>query len=188
MLFREMLQHEHFSFQWRQVFRSLRLMELSGEVYSGYFFSGIPGPQFISPGALRFLQGHFPSNQKSDAVFWINAQDPVSTCGIPFEGLRTVLPRRVMSNHLTYHDKDLVLVSKRNGRSLNILVSPDHPDISRYFICLKHLLYRSFLPLNKITIESINDEPARQSPYFEVLGNCFDVVSDYKAIYLQRRI
>ena len=188
VLFREILQHEHLPFQWRQIFRSLRLMELAGEVYSGYFFAGIPGPQFISPAALRLLQGQFAQRKSSERVFWINAADPISCCGIPFDSFRTLLPRRVASNQLTYHDKDLVLVATRNGRHLDIRVSPDHPHLGRYFEGLRHLLYRSFQPLNKITIESINDEPARQSPYVEALENCFEVISDYKAIYLQRSI
>ncbi len=183
VLFRELLQHELFALQWRQLFRSLRLMELAGEVYSGYFFADIPGPQFISPAALRFIQGH-----KNDAVFWINAADPVSSCGLPFDKIRAVLPRRVMSSHLTYHGKDLVMVSTRNGKSLDIRVKPDHPLLDQYLGSFRHLLYRAFQPLNKITIESINEEAARQSPYFGVFEQNFDVVSDYKAIYLQRRI
>src|SRR5512143_223445 len=46
ILFRELLVNELPPLQWRAVFRSLRLMELSGEVMSGHFFQGISGPQF----------------------------------------------------------------------------------------------------------------------------------------------
>ena len=181
IVFRELLSHETTNLQWPNVFRSLRLMELSGEVYSGYFFQNIPGPQFISPGALRFLVG-----TRRDKIFWINATDPISNCGMPIDELRDTLPRRVVSNHLTYHGNDLVMVSERNGKALTIHVPPDHPGLDRYFIGLKHLIYRSFQPLKKITIESINNQPARKSPYFPSLENSFEVVSDYKAIYLQR--
>ena len=66
--------------QWRPVFRSLRLMELSGEVLSGYFFrrpwrSAVHCPR--KP--FRLLQEPLPE----DAVFWINAADPASLCGSP---------------------------------------------------------------------------------------------------------
>ncbi len=56
ILFRELLQRELPAMSWSGVFRSLRIMELSGEVLAGYFFEGIPGPQFISPQAFRRLQ------------------------------------------------------------------------------------------------------------------------------------
>jgi len=34
--------------QWSKIFRTLQIMELSGEILSGYFFEGVPGLQFIS--------------------------------------------------------------------------------------------------------------------------------------------
>ncbi len=181
IVFRELLQHELPVLQWRNIFRSLRLMELSGEVFSGYFFSDITGPQFISPEGLRFLQ-----SDDSNEIFWINATDPASSCGMSLLNLRNVLPRRLNSNHLTYHGNELVMVTSRNGKSLDIRVPADHPDLEMYFGCLQHLLYRSFQPVKKVTIESINDIPARKSPYLPRLENSFEVVSDYKSIYLQR--
>jgi ATP-dependent Lhr-like helicase len=78
ILFRTLLENESQQLQWRAVFRSLRLMELSGEVLSGYFFEGITGLQFVSHEAFRMLQEALPQ----DAVFWINAADPASLCGL----------------------------------------------------------------------------------------------------------
>lgn len=40
-------------------------MELSGEILVGHFFSGIPGPQFMSHRAFRQLSRGLPE----DAVF-----------------------------------------------------------------------------------------------------------------------
>ena len=60
------------------LFRSMRLMELSGEILSGYFFEDVPGPQFITPSALRLLG----SNAHSKRIFWINATEPISPCGL----------------------------------------------------------------------------------------------------------
>lgn len=178
VVFRELLLKELPGFQWRDIFRSLRLMELSGEVNSGHFFKDIPGPQFILPAALRVLQS--PS---SNEIYWINARDPVSLCGL---GLLDGLPRRVSGNHLVYHGSELVIISERAGKSLTIAVPTDHEDLPRYLNFLSHLLHRSFNALKKVSIEFINNEPARQSNYIDVLSARFNLVSDYKQVYLER--
>ena len=49
ILFREILENEPAPLGWSRLFRSLRVMEFSGEVIGGHFFAGIPGLQFISP-------------------------------------------------------------------------------------------------------------------------------------------
>jgi ATP-dependent Lhr-like helicase len=69
LVFKELLQNESPPFRWSSVFRALRLMELSGEVMTGYFFEGIPGPQFISHEAFRMLGKKLPE----DAVYWMSA-------------------------------------------------------------------------------------------------------------------
>ncbi|HEX9021712.1 MAG TPA: ATP-dependent helicase, partial [Nitrospirota bacterium] len=159
ILFRELLVNELPSLQWRALFRSLRLMELSGEVLSGYFFGGIPGPQFISHEAFRMLQGPLPR----DAVFWINAADPASLCGSGLEPLG--LPSRVPSTYLVYHGTKLVVIAKRQGKSLDILVSPEDQHLQGYFTLFKDLLSREFNPLQKVTVETVNGEPVAKSPY-----------------------
>ncbi len=55
ILFREIVAYELPPFRWGAIFRALRIMELSGEILSGYFFEGIPGIQFCSHDAFRFL-------------------------------------------------------------------------------------------------------------------------------------
>ena len=57
-------------------------MELSGEILVGHFFSGIPGPQFMSHRAFRQL----PRGLPEDAVFWMCATDPASLYGLPLTG------------------------------------------------------------------------------------------------------
>ena len=164
VLFRDLLVNELPPFQWRAVFRSLRLMELSGEVLSGYFFEGLSGPQFISHEAFRMLQE--PLQQ--DPVFWINAADPASLCGLGISAL--ALPPRIPSNYLVYHGSRLVMISKRQGKSLEIMVPPDNPHLADYFGLFKDLLTREFNPMQKITVETINGEPAVKSPYAGALG------------------
>jgi len=184
ILFRELLERELPAFQWRNVFRALRLMELSGEVLAGYFFHGIPGPQFISHQAFRRLQRRLPE----DVIYWINATDPASLCGIQLEAIRGSLPKRVASTHLVYRGTRLVAVSRRNGRNLTFNVPPDDPHLPEYISPLRHLLTRQFQPVHRITIETINDEEAARSPYLDMLRTAFDVQFDHKNVTLYRKL
>ena len=155
---------------------------MAGEVLTGYFFHGIPSLQFISPRALQFLQGRL----SQDAVYWFNAADPASMCGVQLDEIRGTLPRRLPSTHLVYHGAKLVIVSKRQGKQLDFHVTPDEPDMARYLGPLHHLLIRPFIPLRSITVETINDQPAATSPYLNVLRVAFEAVPDYRKISLYR--
>ncbi len=183
ILFRELLQKEWPTLRWSAIFRALRIMELSGEVISGIFFHGIPGPQFISQKGFRRLQ----QKLSEEKIFWINATDPVSLCGVQIDNLRRMLPPRVASTHLVYQGKNPKVVSKRNGKELSFLVPHDDPDLPNYFISLHHLLTRKFEPLRRITIETINDEKATESPYIPALRTTFDVSVDPKEVVLFRK-
>jgi ATP-dependent Lhr-like helicase len=184
ILFRELLQRELPPFRWPRIFRSLRLMELSGEVLAGCFFHGIPGPQFMSHRAFRVLQKRLPDA----AIFWINATDPASLCGIRLDALRGTLPKRVDSTHLVYRGHTVVLVSRRNGSSLTFRVPPDDPHLPEYFSSLRHLLTRKSQPLRRIIIETINGEKAVESPYVDALRTGFDVMIDFKNVILCRKV
>jgi ATP-dependent Lhr-like helicase len=164
VLFRDILVNELPPLQWRGVFRSLRLMELSGEVLSGYFFDGLSGPQFISHEAFRMLQEPLPK----DVVFWINASDPASPCGLGLTAL-SGLPSRIASTYLVYRGDRMVMISKRSGKHLDIMAQPGDEHLAEYFALFKDLLTREFNPLQKITVETINGEPALKSPYAESL-------------------
>ncbi|MBI4773869.1 MAG: DEAD/DEAH box helicase [Deltaproteobacteria bacterium] len=184
ILFRELLLNEVQAFRWPHLFRSLRLMELSGELLSGCFFEGIPGPQFISHKAFRALERALPD----DRIFWINAADPASLCGVPLDGLKAGLPRRIGSTHLVYKGRELEVISQRNGKILTFRVPPDDPRMQEYLGFLHHLLRRPFQPLRQIIIETVNDEEAYRSPYVDPLRTGFDAVVDYKRVVLYRRV
>jgi len=184
LVFRELLVREQPPFRWSDVFRTLRIMELSGEVLAGYFFDGIPGPQFMSQQAFRL----FLRKPPADAVFWMSAVDPASVCGLGFEGLRDGFPKRVEGAHLVFHGTRLVLVSQRKGRSLTIAAGPDEAGLGDYFGVLRHLLTRDFDPLSRIVIERINDEPAPASPYLPALRRVFEVVRDRSRVSLFRTL
>ncbi len=184
ILFRELLVRESIPLRWSSLFRSLRLMELSGEVLAGCFFQGIPGPQFISHEAFRLLQRKLPE----DAVYWFNATDPASLCGVQLEAIRGTLPKRLDTTHLVYRGKRIVLLSKGRGKSLTFHVPPDDPHLQSYLGPLRHLLTRQVQPLRRITIETINGDEAARSPYLDALRTGFDVMIDYKNVILCRRL
>ena len=181
LIFRELLAGEGTLFQWPGIFAALRLMELSGEVLSGHFFEGITGIQFISPEAFLFLNEPLPQ----DAVFWMNATDPASLCGIRLEALKGRFPSRIPSIHLVFQGEKRMAVSRRGNNSLELFIPPTDP---RLFDCLafyKTLLTREFSPEKGICLETINGKPALASEYAEPL-KAFGFVSYYNGLELRR--
>jgi ATP-dependent Lhr-like helicase len=142
----------------------LRLLELSGEVSAGHFFAGIPGLQFLSPHALRLLEGGLPG-----AIWWISAADPASPCGLGLQGLPYETPPRLASTHLIFHGAELALVSRRLGRDLVLRVPPRHRYLGGYLACLRALADREASPQKGIETETVNGEPALGSPYLDDL-------------------
>jgi ATP-dependent helicase Lhr and Lhr-like helicase len=184
IVFRELLARERPMLQWRSLFRTLRVMELSGEVQAGYFFQGIQGLQFVSTRAFNLLRRDLPL----DAVYWLNALDPVSPCGLGLEALQPDLPRRLPGCHLVYHGKNLVVVSRQQGRRLDIHVPADHPRLADYLAFLQYLLTRTVRPLQSLRVETINQLPAvDQTAYLAVLERLFEVVRDPKGVSLYQR-
>lgn len=165
IVFREMLTNELPPLQWGRVFKALRLMELSGEILSGHFFEGIPGLQFISHEAFRVLNDELPE----ESVYWINAADPASFCGLKIDALKGRLPSRLPSTYLVYHGCRLVVISRRNGGSLKIMAPSNDPRLEEYFGFFKILLARDFDPEKIILVETINDKPALDSEYAPAL-------------------
>jgi ATP-dependent Lhr-like helicase len=159
-------------------------MELSGEVLAGYFFHGIPGPQFISHQAFRMLQRKLPE----DAVYWVNATDPASICGLQVEAIRGTLPKRVAGTHVVYRGNRPVVISQRNGGKLTFNVPPDDPNLPEYLGFLHNLMSRQFQPVRRITVKTINGEDAAGSDYLDVLRTCFDTMVDYQSIILYRKV
>lgn len=182
ILFRELLARELPALRWGALFKAMRIMELSGELVGGYFFEGVAGAQFIRPAALRVLQEGIPQ----DAVYWMNAADPASPCGLSLDGLNDLPPRR-LSNYLVYHGKNLVMVVLRQGKELDLRVEPNHPDLPAYFSLFTDWMNRFERPVQSIAIETINSVPAAKSPYLGALRELFNVVDDYKRIVARKR-
>ncbi|MGA1839352.1 MAG: DEAD/DEAH box helicase [bacterium] len=180
VLFREILDHELKDLQWSSVFRSLRIMELSGEIMAGHFFKGISGMQFVSKNAYGKIRKKLPQ----DAIYWMNAADPASLCGIKIDSLKTRLPSRIPSNHLVFHGKRLVLISMQKGKKLVFFVPPDDPELPKYLKVFKVQLIRRFNPLKKIKVETVNEEPSVESPYKDALM-AFGFTKDYLSLVLR---
>jgi ATP-dependent Lhr-like helicase len=183
ILFRELLRNELPAFRWSAIFRALRLMELSGELLTGYFFHGIPGPQFMSHDAFRSLQRPL----SEEVVYWISATDPSSLCGIPLESLKGKLPRRIPGTHLVYRESVLILISRQSGKKLSFHVPPDDPSIPACLEFLRVMMNRKFQPIRRISIETINEKPAGTSPYLPVFRTVFDVSVDHRKVTLYSR-
>jgi ATP-dependent Lhr-like helicase len=181
VLFRELLRRELPRLRWGSVFRSLRIMELSGEVLAGYFFEGVPGLQFASPSAFQELQQALPD----DAVYWMNAMDPASLCGVRIEGFDLPLPRRIRSNYLVFRGERLVLLLGRNGSDLQFHVPPEDEGIQIYLRVFHALLKRPVHPVAQIRVSTVNENPALQSEYMGQLLR-FGFVKGYRDLVLRR--
>lgn len=184
ILFRELLARELPSFRWSELFRSLRLMELSGEILTGHFFTDIPGPQFMSQAAFRMFKQGTPD----DSFWWINATDPASLCGIDLPLIKKLLPKRLPTTHLVYGGSRLLMVSEKLGKTLTIHAEPDSPEFDRCLALFEHLFHRDIHPLRQITIETINGKPAIGSPYLNAFKKSFDTVSDTTRMILYKKL
>ncbi len=182
ILFRELVAYELPLLRWANVFRALRLMELSGEILSGYFFESIPGVQFCAHDAYRFLNEPFAE----EATYWMNAVDPASLAGIGLDSLKGLMPSRIPSTHMAYRGRKQVLLSRRNGAALTFHVSPDDPQVPDCLAFLKALLSREFDPEKIITVETINGKPASGSEYARPLKD-FGFSKGYKGLELARK-
>jgi ATP-dependent Lhr-like helicase len=178
ILFRELLDQELPPLRWGAIFRTLRLMELAGEVLAGAFFEDIPGLQFMSPAAFQRLQQDMPD----DAAYWLNAADPASLCGLGLEELRGALPKRQAGTWIAWQGAAIALVVTRRGKQLDFRLPPDAPGMEGVLAVLDHLLQRP--GHGYITVETINGEVAEKSAYAPVLREHFESTLEVKGLTL----
>jgi ATP-dependent Lhr-like helicase len=164
------------------MFRSLCIMELSGEIMSGLFFKGITGPQFISRKAFQILS----TLAEDNSIYWVNAFDPASVCGMQIDALKGTTPRRLPGNCIVYRGTYPVVIVENSGKVLTIMIPPDDPDIEQSLAPVKNLLERDFSPLKNIAVETINGEAATKSQYVDLFRRLFDVQIDYKNLILYK--
>ena len=212
---RDLVAREAAPLQWKAVFRALRLMELSGEVTAGHFFTDLSAPQFADPAALRLLERTAGADNTTPVFFWCSALDPISPCGLveaaALDDARASesnnrtdssefadntlstscwsmpLPRRALGNHLAFRGAQLAVVSEARGKRLRIALSPNDPDLGACLAPLEHLLNRASSRSERIDIETINGASATTSPYLATLRQVFDVLVDHRLVTLRRR-
>ena len=173
-LCRELANREGGRLRWAKLFRALCMMELAGEIVSGYFFEQFSGPQFMTPAALQTF-----TREAGSDTFWINATDPASPCGLGLADAR--LPQRRARNYLSYLDGELALVVENLGRNLTFHLPVEHPRLPQAMVVLEHLVRRE----RRLAVATINAQDARHSPYLEPIGRILKGVKDHKQIFLE---
>jgi ATP-dependent helicase Lhr and Lhr-like helicase len=181
VLFRELLENELPALRWPALFRTMRIMELSGELVTGRFFDGIMGPQFALPGIAAELPS--PSDA-AEPTWWLNACDPASLCGVPVPGVKQGLPSRIPTSHVVYRGDAVVLVARRSGRELDFMVPPDDRRLSECLALFHAMVGRDVRAVAAVHVETINGRPAAESPYRSALLSA-GFVEDYKRLSLR---
>lgn len=182
VLCREVLAREAAVFAWPGVFRALRRMELSGEVVSGEFFAGLSGPQFASPRAVRL----FTEGLDGDESWWCAGRDPVAvwSAGPTDDGV--ALPRRAAGCAAAFIGARAVLAVQAGGGRIDTVLSPDDARLPAALAPLQNALCRRVLPEPRLTVATINGDPAGESPYLPLLRQCFEVVRERRGVTLFR--
>ncbi len=183
IIFRRLLERELPQMRWGSVFRSLRLMELAGEVVSGRFFDGVDGLQFMDHRAWRQLERGLPE----DRLWWLSATDPASPCGLGLESFPDKLPRRSANNHIVFLGRRLIVTAEASCRRLWIESSLDHVRLGDCLEFIAVMLGRRVQPLRHVDIETINDEPAVRSPYRRAFEQRFHTTRHGDGLRLSRR-
>ncbi|MDR1837387.1 MAG: DEAD/DEAH box helicase [Treponema sp.] len=168
VLCRPLLEHEASPFSWSKLLPAIRRMELSGELIAGRFFSGLNSLQFASPSIIAELE----QAESFGEIYWMNASDPASPAGLEIEGLEYSLCARKTNNRLYYRGANLIAVSCKNGRELQIFAEASDPDMAQLIALIKIPRSRNILPENKIAVEYINSRTAAQSDYAACFKDC----------------
>jgi ATP-dependent Lhr-like helicase len=182
ILFRELLALEGPELSWSRLSRSLRALELSGEVVAGRFFDGVPGLQFASPHVLTRLREGLPEA----ASWWQSAADPASLCGVDLPALKALLPRRTPGTQLVWRGGRLLAVLRRSGREIDVRVGADDPGLAAVAEPLAVALTRAFDPERGVAVESIGGVAAARSELRRAF-DAFSVTREHDALRLRRR-
>ncbi|HLF56727.1 MAG TPA: ATP-dependent helicase, partial [Thermoanaerobaculia bacterium] len=161
LLFREVLAFELPALSWGRLARTLRALELGGELVAGHFVTGVRGLQFATPALARELAAGLPDG----GLWWHAATDPASLCGVDLPELKAALPRRVAGTWLVWRGDELAATIRRGGREIDFALASSDPALSALVEPLRVALTRGFAPERSIEVESIGGEPADRSAY-----------------------
>jgi ATP-dependent Lhr-like helicase len=158
ILARPLLEREEPALSWGRLLPSIRRLELAGELVAGRFFSGIDSLQFARPGIERELE----AAEALSGTYWMNAADPASPAGLAVSGLDPRLPPRRAASRLCFRGPQLIALSARNGRKLEVFIPPEDSDTVE---ALGFLAAGQSRGGKKILVETINGVSASQSDY-----------------------
>jgi len=154
---------------WSATFKVLRLMELAGEVVGGRFYDGLDEIQFVYPEDLGFQRDPEGEDLQDPSSFpesyALCAKDPASLCGLGPLSATLNLPPRIASAHVVWRGAVPVLVSRRNGRALDLRIREEALLSSALDALVSLLMERSVAPLSSMVVETINDVDSRSSPW-----------------------
>jgi ATP-dependent Lhr-like helicase len=179
LLCRPLLEREDTCLSWKKLLPQIRRLELAGELIAGRFFDGINSLQFAPPHILQELE----EAEAAEGIYWMNAADPASLSGLAVDGLDPRLPSRLASNRVCLRGTELLAVSGRGGRELNVFLPPDDPCITAVLAFVKIPGTRSTKPPGKARIETVNGISAAMSEYRETLKT-LGFVSDRGSLVL----
>jgi ATP-dependent Lhr-like helicase len=161
LICRPLLEHESPPFSWSGLLPTIRRMELAGALVAGRFFSGINSLQFASPAVAVLLE-------RADAfggIYWMNAADPASPAGLAIEGLDPRLPSRLPGSRLYFRGAELIAITNRNGKNVQLFISPDDAGTGELIALFTVPRTRKVLPEKKVLVETINGVDASRSEY-----------------------
>ena len=166
--------------RWGENFRALRLMELAGEVSTGHFLDGLPGPQFACPEAVQLVRA-LGSDSPEPRACWLDARDPASpaTLGLELNGLAP--PARRIGGGLVLDGERVVIVTERGGASLRIDPSATDEAVARSLAALGRALDARAA---RLEVRQINDAPARATVHLAQLERAFVVTRDHRTLTL----
>ena len=175
ILARPLLEREGQYLSWSLLLPAMRRMELSGELVAGRFFSGINSLQFASPEIPEELE----EAEAEQGIYWMNAADPASPAGITADGImsremqssgKNPVIRHISSTRLCYRGAELLAISSKGGKELEIFISEDYPDIAIVLDFIKLPKTRKVQRESRVVIEKINGKTAAGSAYSAILS------------------
>jgi ATP-dependent Lhr-like helicase len=152
---------------WSSLFSAIRRLELSGELVSGHFFDGIDGPQFLAREQLVA----FRDGAGARGVWAVNACDPAAPGAsvLPAGSWPGAVPARVASTRIACLGSDVVCVSRRSYRELDVSVEPEFEGLPALFDFMVAARNRDIDPVRRMILETINGKSASSSPYAPAL-------------------
>jgi Lhr-like helicases len=154
---------------WSRLFPAMRRLELAGELYSGRFFEGLDGPQFLDPAAFAAYQALGSGDEDACGPAWINALDPAASALYALSSRPGLLPSRLAASRICLSRGEVVAASTRSYRGLELALREDDPRLDAILGLFCDARRRSVRPEGRIALETVNGISAPRSPFAEAL-------------------